>query len=106
MREATKMQTSEIVKKVGEVLEGKDKSNGDNSARVANMMRQLYPDGIVSDQYEEFLGMAKIQDKLFSATSQDGATKSKKAKSPTRDSPAATGGAGVHTPDGPGPIGS
>lgn len=80
------MQTpAELVKKVNEALDGKDKSNGENTARVANMLRQVYPDGIQPDQYEDALGMAKICDTLTSAASQDGSAKPKKPKAPAKD---------------------
>ncbi len=86
------MQTAtDLVKKFGDVIDGKDRSNGDNSARVANMMRELYPDGIQPDQYDEVLGMARILDKLSSVTSQEGAVKPRKSKGAAKENATDTG---------------
>ncbi len=79
------MQTADLVKKFDEVFDGKEKSNGAHLAKVANMLRELYPDGVQADQYEDFLGLASVMDKVSSVTSQDGAAKPKKSKSAPKE---------------------
>ena len=50
---------------VGELVERKQKAYGDSFGRSGECLRQMFPDGIKPEQYDDLLTIARILDKLF-----------------------------------------
>jgi len=50
---------------VGDLVEKKQKAYGDSFGRSGACLRQMYPDGIQPEQYDDLLTVARILDKLF-----------------------------------------
>jgi hypothetical protein len=50
---------------VGEVVQRKQKAYGDSFGKSGECLRQMYPDGIKADQYDDLLTVTRILDKLF-----------------------------------------
>jgi len=50
---------------VGQLVFGKQKAYGDSFGRSGECLRQMYPDGIKPEQYDDLLTIARILDKLF-----------------------------------------
>jgi len=51
--------------RVGQVVEEKQKAYGDSFGKSGECLRQMYPDGIKPEQYDDLLTVARILDKLF-----------------------------------------
>ena len=52
-------------RKIGELVEEKQAAYGDSFGKAGAVMRQLYPDGIRPEQYDDMLCIIRIVDKLF-----------------------------------------
>ena len=50
---------------VGDLVEKKQKAYGDSFGRSGACLRQMFPDGIKPEQYDDLLTIARILDKLF-----------------------------------------
>jgi len=55
----------ELGREIGCLVEDKQKAYGDAFGRAGEVLRQLYPDGIQLDQYDDMLAVTRIVDKLF-----------------------------------------
>ncbi len=51
--------------KIGELVEQKQAAYGDSFGKAGNILRELYPDGIRPEQYDDALCIVRIIDKLF-----------------------------------------
>lgn len=51
--------------KIGELVEEKQAAYGDSFGKAGNILRELYPDGIRPEQYDDALCIVRIVDKLF-----------------------------------------
>lgn len=59
-------------KEIGAVVQQKQLAYGDSFGKSGAVIRQLYPDGIKPEQYDDALCVVRIVDKLFRiATSKD-----------------------------------
>jgi hypothetical protein len=56
---------SEIGYEVGSLVSDKQRAYGDSFGRSGECLRQMFPDGIKTDQYDDLLTIARILDKLF-----------------------------------------
>ena len=56
---------SEIGFDVGTLVNSKQKAYGDSFGRSGECLRQMFPDGIKPEQYDDLLTIARIIDKLF-----------------------------------------
>lgn len=52
-------------KEIGAVVQQKQQAYGDSFGKSGNVLRQLYPDGIKPEQYDDALCIVRIVDKLF-----------------------------------------
>jgi len=50
---------------VGSLVKKKQKAYGDSFGRSGECLRQMFPEGIQPDQYDDLLTIARILDKLF-----------------------------------------
>lgn len=50
---------------IGELVQKKNKAYGDSFNRSGNVLREMYPQGIAPDQYDEMLAIVRVLDKLF-----------------------------------------
>jgi hypothetical protein len=50
---------------VGKLVAEKQVAYGDSFGRAGNVLREMYPDGIRPDQYDDMLAIVRIVDKLF-----------------------------------------
>lgn len=50
---------------IGELVQKKQAAYGDSFGKAGNVLRELYPDGIRPDQYDDALCIVRILDKLF-----------------------------------------
>jgi hypothetical protein len=50
---------------IGVLVEEKNKAYGDSFAQSGKVLRILYPDGVKPDQYDDFLAVTRVIDKLF-----------------------------------------
>ena len=55
----------EIGKKVGELVQQKQKAYGDSFGKAGECLRQMYPNGIKPEQYDDLLTITRVLDKLF-----------------------------------------
>lgn len=55
----------EIGREIGRLVEEKQLAYGDAFGRAGEVLRQLYPDGIQLEQYDDMLAVTRIVDKLF-----------------------------------------
>jgi hypothetical protein len=62
-----------IGKDLGRLVKEKQIAYGDSFGRSGNVLRELYPDGIRPDQYDDVLTMARILDKMFRIATQPNA---------------------------------
>lgn len=51
--------------KIGALVQEKQAAYGDSFGKAGNVLRELYPDGIRPDQYDDALCVVRIIDKLF-----------------------------------------
>ena len=56
---------SEIGAEVGKLVHDKRLAYGDSFGRSGECLRQMFPEGIKPDQYDDLLTIARILDKLF-----------------------------------------
>ena len=56
---------AEIGDKVGKLVSDKQVAYGDSFGRSGECLRQMFPDGIKTEQYDDLLTIARILDKLF-----------------------------------------
>jgi len=56
---------SEIGDQVGKLVSDKQLAYGDSFGRSGECLRQMFPDGIKTEQYDDLLTIARILDKLF-----------------------------------------
>ena len=47
------------------MVDEKNRAYGDSFARAGNVLREMYPDGVTPDQYDDMLAVVRIIDKLF-----------------------------------------
>ena len=59
------MNYEEIGRDVGELVSEKQKAYGDSFGRSGECLRQMFPNGIKPEQYDDLLTIARIIDKLF-----------------------------------------
>ena len=50
---------------VGELVQRKQRAYGDSFGRSCDCLRQMFPNGIKPEQYDDLLTIARILDKLF-----------------------------------------
>jgi hypothetical protein len=55
----------ELGREIGELVDQKNAAYGDSFRKSGNIMRELYPKGIRTEQYDDALAMIRIIDKLF-----------------------------------------
>lgn len=59
-------------RRIGRLVDEKNKAYGDSFAKSGQVLALMYPDGIAPDQYRDALAIVRIIDKLFRiATSKD-----------------------------------
>ena len=56
---------AEIGNKVGKLVSDKQRAYGDSFGRSGECLRQMFPEGIQPNQYDDLLTIARILDKLF-----------------------------------------
>ena len=56
---------SKIGEEVGRLVADKQSAYGDSFGRSGECLRQMYPDGIKPEQYDDLLTIARMLDKLF-----------------------------------------
>jgi len=56
---------SKIGEEVGQLVAEKQSAYGDSFGRSGECLRQMYPDGIKPEQYDDLLTIARMLDKLF-----------------------------------------
>ena len=56
---------AEIGKNVGKLVSDKQLAYGDSFGRSGECLRQMFPNGIKPEQYDDLLTIARILDKLF-----------------------------------------
>lgn len=49
---------------IGELVERKQREYGDSWGKAGEILRVLYPDGVTPDQYDTFLGIVRVLDKI------------------------------------------
>tara|TARA_R100001244_G_C5072022_1_gene111624 strand:+ start:47 stop:343 length:297 start_codon:yes stop_codon:yes gene_type:complete len=50
---------------VGKLVKEKQQAYGDSFGKSGECLRQMYPDGIKPEQYDDLLNVARLLDKLF-----------------------------------------
>ena len=55
----------ELGQLIGELVERKQEQYGDAFGRAGAVLREMYPDGIRPEQYDDLLAIVRIIDKLF-----------------------------------------
>jgi hypothetical protein len=61
---------SKIGSDIGELVQEKQKAYGDSFGRSGRVLRELYPNGISPESYNEVLTITRILDKLFRIATQ------------------------------------
>jgi len=56
---------AEIGDNVGKLVSDKQRAYGDSFGRSGECLRQMFPEGIKPNQYDDLLTIARILDKLF-----------------------------------------
>jgi len=59
------MDYSDIGKEVGKLVANKKMAYGDSFGKSGECLRQMYPEGIFPQQYDDLLTIVRILDKLF-----------------------------------------
>ena len=54
-----------IGEEVGQLVAEKQSAYGDSFGRSGECLRQMFPEGILPEQYDDLLTIARILDKLF-----------------------------------------
>ena len=60
----TERSFSRIAASIGALVDLKQEAYGDSFGKAPRILRILYPDGIMSDQYEDVLAIVRILDKF------------------------------------------
>ena len=55
---------------IGKLVDEKQRAYGDSFGKAGNVLRELYPDGIRPEQYDDMLAVTRILDKLFRIANQ------------------------------------
>ena len=58
---------------VGKIVKEKQAAYGDSFGKSGECLRQMYPDGIKPEQYDDLLTIARMLDKLFRIATDPGA---------------------------------
>lgn len=66
---------------VGMIVQKKQEAYGDSFGKAGNVLRELYPNGIRPEQYDDMLAVVRVVDKLFRIATQKEAF----GESPWRD---------------------
>jgi hypothetical protein len=62
----------ELGQEIGELVDKKNAAYGDSFRKSGNILREMYPQGIKPEQYDDVLAMIRIIDKMFRiATNKD-----------------------------------
>jgi hypothetical protein len=56
---------AEMGRKIGELVEEKQRAYGNSFGQSGEVLRRLYPNGVTTDQYDDLLCIVRILDKLF-----------------------------------------
>ena len=56
---------TELAHGVSNIVSAKQKAYGDSFGKSGECLRQMYPNGIAPEQYDDLLTVARILDKLF-----------------------------------------
>ena len=56
---------SQLGDQIGKLVHDKQLAYGDSFGRSGECLRQMYPEGIKPEQYDDLLTIARILDKLF-----------------------------------------
>ena len=59
------MKYEDIGSNIGKLVQEKKEAYGDSFGRSGECLRQMFPEGISPDQYDDLLTIARILDKLF-----------------------------------------
>jgi len=62
-----------IADSIATTVEEKQAAYGDSFGRAGNCLREMYPDGIMPEQYDDLLTIARVLDKLFRVAHQKNA---------------------------------
>ena len=65
MKELVDQFYGEIGREVGDLVQEKQSAYGDSFGKSGECLRQMYPNGISVDQYDDLLTIVRILDKLF-----------------------------------------
>ena len=60
-----KLDYEDIGSLVGHIVKEKQEAYGDSFGRSGDCLRQMFPNGIKPEQYDDLLTIARILDKLF-----------------------------------------
>ena len=66
---------------VGKLVTEKNEAYGDAFGKSGRVLREMYPDGVRPDQYDDLLTVVRVLDKLFRVATRKGAF----GESPYRD---------------------
>ena len=55
----------DLGKEIGELVDQKNAAYGDSFNRSGKILKELYPKGIMPEQYNDMLAMIRIIDKMF-----------------------------------------
>ena len=50
---------------IGKVVNAKQKAYGDSFGKVGDLLRNIYPDGVKPEQYDDMLTIVRLFDKIF-----------------------------------------
>ena len=64
---------SKVGEDVGRIVKEKQIAYGDSFGRSGECLRQMFPDGIKPEQYDDLLTIARMLDKLFRIATDPGA---------------------------------
>ena len=59
------MSYEELGQEIGRLVQEKQNSYGDSFGRSGQCLREMFPNGIQPEQYDDLLTIARILDKLF-----------------------------------------
>ena len=62
---STATQFERIAAEIGKLVTEKNAAYGDSFARCGDILRILYPNGIKPEQYDDMLGIVRVEDKCF-----------------------------------------
>jgi hypothetical protein len=60
----------EFALKIGQLVDKKQAAYGDSFNKVTSILKILFPDGVLSDKYDDILAIARILDKIFRIANQ------------------------------------